>query len=103
MKNYKTIDFPSSMSSQAQHLISCLCQKNQSARYRPVNALQHPWITRKLDQEMPLSDLDRRALSIKNQPVEDKLRKAMRVLLVCAISRRCGSGKLQSSSASTSR
>ena len=39
MKNFKEIKFPSSMSPQAQHLISCLCQKNQSARYRPVNAL----------------------------------------------------------------
>ena len=39
-----------------------------------------------------MSDLERRALSIKNQPIEDKLRKAMRVLLVCAIGRP-GSGR----------
>jgi len=64
-----------------------LCQWKQSARYRPANALQHPWITRKLESEFPLSDLDRRALAIKNQPIEEKLRKAMRVLFVCAIAR----------------
>lgn len=80
------------MSSQAKHLISCLCQKNQSARYRPVNALNHPWITRKFEQELPLSDLQRRALAIKNQPIEEKLRKVMRVVLFCAISRRPASG-----------
>ena len=86
MTNFRgEFEYPSSMSPQAQHLISYLCKKNQSARYRPANALQHPWITRKLEQEYPLSDLERRALSIENQPIEDKLRKAMRVLLVCAI------------------
>ena len=46
---------------------------------------------------MPLSDLDRRALAIKNQPIEEKLRKAMRVFLVCAISRP-GSGQKHSQS-----
>ena len=93
MTNFRgEFEYPSSMSPQAQHLISYLCKKNQSARYRPANALQHPWITRKLEQEYPLSDLERRALSIENQPIEDKLRKAMRVLLVCAIGRP-GSGR----------
>ena len=85
MKNFREFDYPETMSSQAKHLISCLCQRNQSARYRPTNALQHPWITRKLEAELPLSDLDRRALAIKNQPIEEKLRKAMRVLFVCSL------------------
>ena len=90
MKNFREFEYPDTMSSQAKHLISCLCQKNQSARYRPANALQHPWITRKLEAELPLSDLDRRALAIKNQPIEDKLRKAMRALFVLSISKNNG-------------
>ena len=64
MKNFTELKLPDSISPQAKHLISCLCQKNQSARYRAANALQHPWITRNLEQEVPLSDLDRRALAI---------------------------------------
>ena len=50
MKNFKELELPNSMSPQAKHLISCLCQKNQSARYRAANALQHPWITRNLEE-----------------------------------------------------
>jgi len=57
MKTFKKFEYPKSMSQTAVHLISCLCQRKQSARYRPVNALQHPFITRKLDQDVPLSDL----------------------------------------------
>ena len=59
-------EYPSTMSPLAKHLISYLCAKNKGSRYRPVIALQHPWITRRLDDELPLSDEERRALAIKN-------------------------------------
>ena len=49
MKNFKEFEYPKTMSPQAKHLISVLCMRKQSARYRPAIALQHPWITRKFD------------------------------------------------------
>ena len=93
MKNFNGFDYPKHMSPQAVHLITNLCQRNHSARYRASNALQHPFITRRLNSEAPLTDQERVALLIENQPIEMKLRKAMRVLFVCAISRSRSGGR----------
>ena len=93
MLKFNGFVYPKHISEQAVHLISNLCAKSQSARYRPANALQHPWITRRFGSELPMTDQEKRDLSVANQPIEDKLRKAMRVLFVCAISRPRSSGQ----------
>jgi serine/threonine protein kinase len=55
LKNYSEISFPknNSVSEAAKHMISKLCQKSVSGRFSPNDALKHPWITRKLDQNLP--------------------------------------------------
>jgi serine/threonine protein kinase len=57
LKNYTEIEFPSqpAVSPQAKHLISSLLQKQIAARFSPSQALNHPWITRKLDDSLPLT------------------------------------------------
>ena len=37
-------------------MISCCCHKNIPERMRPSMAVEHPWITRRLDDELPLTD-----------------------------------------------
>jgi serine/threonine protein kinase len=51
LKNYTEIKFPDEpqVSPQVQHLISSLCQQSVSGRFTAADALEHPWITRKLD------------------------------------------------------
>jgi serine/threonine protein kinase len=55
LQNYSELQYPSSISQQAKHLISCLCQKKISARYTAKKALLHPFITRNLDEDLPLT------------------------------------------------
>ena len=51
LRGYNEIKFPATgkVSVQAKHLIQQLCQKSISGRFTAKQALQHPWITRKLD------------------------------------------------------
>ena len=57
LKNYTELKYPTNVevSVQAKHLISSLLQKSISGRFAPSAALNHPWITRKLNEKLPLT------------------------------------------------
>ena len=63
------------MSSAAQHLISWLCTYSMSKRLTAREALDHPWITRQLHLEMPLTAYERQELRSKEYLIEERLRK----------------------------
>ena len=83
--NYTEINYPSKMSPHAKHMISCLCQKNISARYSADIALQHPFITRKLDEDLPLTYQEFKETHAKSIRIEAKFRRAINVFLVCGV------------------
>lgn len=83
--NYTGIKYPSKMSPHAKHMISCLCQKNISARYSADIAISHPFITRKLDEELPLNLYEFKNQNAKSIRIEAKFRRAINVFLVCGV------------------
>jgi hypothetical protein len=86
VKSYETFDFPSHVSSLAQHLITYMCRPELSKRISvDVSLYKHPWITRRLQDEIPLSreEMD---INIGDElEKESKLRKAINILMVCAM------------------
>lgn len=87
---YREFEFPaeSVMSKQAKHLIQTLCQRAISSRFSATQALQHPWVTRNLDEELPLTQVQMQQQEIDNLAIEDKLRKAINVVYVCGLAKR---------------
>jgi serine/threonine protein kinase len=86
LKKYTEIKIPSkSMSPQARHLISCLCQRNISFRYSADKSLQHPFITRNLDEALPLTNAEFKRESVKSLQIEAKIRRAINVFMVCGV------------------
>ena len=87
LKCYKEIAFPNSVdiSKQAKHLIQMLTQKSISGRFTPRDALQHPWITRKLDEVLPISRKEMLEQKAKNYELEQRLRKTINTLFFCSI------------------
>ena len=81
------IEYPAGMSEHAKHLISHLCARKKRGRYSARHCLKHPFITGRHSDPYPLTDEERQNLAIQNQPIEDKLRKVMRVMFICSISR----------------
>lgn len=57
LQEFTEIEFPegSQITAQAKHLIQGLCQNRLSARLSANEALNHPWVTRRLDQKLPLT------------------------------------------------
>lgn len=53
---------------------------------RPSMAVEHPWVTRRLDDELPLTDFQQLELVGNNIEIEGKLRKAMNIMMVCGLS-----------------
>ena len=49
MKNFNGFEYPKTMSKHAKDLITKLCMRRHSARYRATIALQHPFITGRHD------------------------------------------------------
>ena len=103
IKNFQGFSYPANMSPQARHLLESLCQKRINSRSTAREALKHPWITRKLDQDLPQTLQQLRDAAIVDSQVEVKLRKAMNVLMFCSILRKNVSSKslVDSSSATT--
>jgi len=67
----------------AQSFIKRLLAKNISDRYRVVQALKHPWITRNLDDNAPLTQ-NEESMQIQG---EIRLRNVQSILLFLAISK----------------
>ena len=59
LAKFTGFNYPKTVSKHARHLIDSLCHRTLNQRYKAVNALQHPWITRNLDEQLPLTDLER--------------------------------------------
>lgn len=63
LQEFTEIEFPDTttgnkgdaITTQAKHLIQGLCQNRLSARLSANEALNHPWVTRRLDQKLPLT------------------------------------------------
>jgi serine/threonine protein kinase len=85
LKNYVGLQYPVSFSSQAKHLLSCLLQRNISARYSAGACLSHPFITRNLNEELPLTNSEFKKEDAKSFRIEAKFRKAINALLVCGV------------------
>jgi serine/threonine protein kinase len=47
------------MSEPAKNLISRLCYPKQMQRFSAKEALRHPWITRKLEEPLPLNEYEK--------------------------------------------
>ena len=88
IKNFKQLEYPKHISKHARHLLDTLCQKRINFRSTAREALKHPWITRKLDEELPKTIQQLREAAVGDIDVEFKLRKAMNVLLFCSIIRK---------------
>jgi hypothetical protein len=50
-----------------------------------MEALSHPWITRKLNERLPLSSNQLNQIAAKNYATEEKLRQAVGLMLFCQI------------------
>lgn len=57
LKNFSEITFPATpvVSEQAKHLIYSLCHRNISGRFGASDCMKHPWVTRNLDEKLPLT------------------------------------------------
>ena len=93
LKNFEEFSYPSHVSKQAKHLIAFCCQKSIYTRFSARGALKHPWITRRLDEELPQTEAQQRDSAIGNIQLEAKLRKAMNVLMFCSITKKLQSPK----------
>lgn len=62
-----------------------LCQKSIAGRFTPRDALQHPWITRKLNDILPISRKEMLEQKARNYELEQRLRKTMNTLFFCSI------------------
>lgn len=62
-------------------MIQSLCHNSVSGRFSAEDALNHPWITRKLDQELPLTRKEMFVKEAANYDIEMKLHKAIRTML----------------------
>lgn len=90
LKAFNKIEFPQNsdhVSSRAKHLIHSLLSKSISGRYVPSKALSHPWITRKVNEKLPLTSNQRLEIDSRTYAIEEKLRKAINVLLFCSIAK----------------
>jgi hypothetical protein len=47
--------------------------------------LNHPWITRKLNEKLPLTREEKHQLEARNYAIEEKLRKAISLLIFFSI------------------
>jgi serine/threonine protein kinase len=86
LKNFISVTFPpDEVSFQAKHLISYLLQKSVSARFSPEAALSHPWITRELDADLPLTRNQQLELQSKRFELIDRFRKTINTLYFCSV------------------
>jgi hypothetical protein len=86
VKTYEQFSFPSHVSSLAQHLIINMCKPEVSKRTSVGIALyKHPWITRRLSDELPLSREEKDVNIFDELQKEGQLRKAINVLMMCAL------------------
>lgn len=85
LKNYTDIKLPHKMSQPAKHLISCLLQRNISLRYSADKSLTHPFITRNLEEALPMTNAEFKRESVKSFQLEGKIRRAINVFLVCGV------------------
>jgi serine/threonine protein kinase len=58
LHNFKEFKYPDYLTKNAQHLISKLCARETSLRLTCYEALKHPWITRDLDGELPITFME---------------------------------------------
>jgi hypothetical protein len=65
-----------------------LLQKSISARLLPSAALSHPWITRKLNEKLPLTLQQKLEADARNYAIEEKFRRAINLLLFLSISKK---------------
>lgn len=85
LKNFISVSFPPDDASfQVKHLISYLLQKSVSARFSPQAALSHPWITRELDADLPLTRNQQLELQSKRFELIDRLRKTINIVYFCS-------------------
>ncbi len=75
----------------AKNLIEQLCSLKPGNRYRVEQALQHPWITGKLDDEIPLTHVHKFTKAIVNFEIDDKLRRLLNLVTFLSIVKNCES------------
>jgi serine/threonine protein kinase len=91
LREYTELQFPQvnlnavKITEQAKHLIEGLCQCQISGRYTAEQALSHPWITRKLDDKLPLTRKQQRDEQAQRQDLEMKMQCALRSIMFFAI------------------
>lgn len=72
-QNFKKLKYGRRFNKFSQSLIEKLCHPKASLRYTVEQALQHPWITRKFDTEIPRNNFEQNLFL---NEVEEKLRNA---------------------------
>lgn len=81
----KDFSYPKEMSKEAKHLISMLCTREMAQRFKAKAALTHPWITRELNGQLPLTFFQQQTVKAKDFEIEQKLRKAVSSILFITI------------------
>ena len=71
----------------AKNLIEQLCSLKPGNRYTVEQALQHPWITGKLDDEIPLTNVHKFTKQIVHYELDDKLRRVLNFVTFLSIAR----------------
>jgi calcium/calmodulin-dependent protein kinase I len=83
LQTLKKVDPDPSLSEIAQNLFKRLVCVQASHRYNANECLQHPWITRKMDQSIPMSFIDQ----MQNLEFERMLRQKMLLLQFMAVTK----------------
>lgn len=68
-------------------MIESLCNLKPGNRYRIDQALQHPWITGKLDDEIPMTNVHKFTKAIVNFQLENKLRRVLNFVTFLSITK----------------
>ena len=80
--NFKKLRFGRKFSKLSQNLIEKLCHPKPSLRYTVDQALQHPWITRQLNDEIPRNHMEQQEYF---NECDGKFRKLMNLMYFISV------------------
>ena len=71
-------------------MLEKLCHPKASLRYTVEQALQHPWITRNFETEIPRNNFEQNMFFV---DLEEKLRRAVNTMFALSVIKNCKSNK----------
>lgn len=83
-QDYSSLRFGHRFNKFSQSLIEKLCHPKASLRYTVEQALQHPWITRNFDAEIPRNNFEKNVFL---NETEEKLKRIFNLLFVLSVAK----------------